>query len=132
MSKFCQWVQFSSGFTAPDSQVLDVAGDWISLGGVDLQINGALGLAFPDLTAENSHLLAKISQFLWDVGVDGFLPTLVTTSVENIQRSLAVIADFLPNQQSRCQNFGSTFRRAIFEFPKARRTPSRVFVTSNH
>ncbi|MDZ8185788.1 MAG: N-acetylglucosamine-6-phosphate deacetylase [Nostoc sp. ChiSLP02] len=73
---------------------LNVAGDWISLGGVDLQINGALGLAFPDLRTENAHLLEKITQYLWDVGVDGFLPTLVTTSVENIQRSLAVIANF--------------------------------------
>ncbi len=79
--------------TPTNLQVLDVAGDWISLGGVDLQINGALGLAFPDLTAENSQILAQIAQFLWDVGVDAFLPTIVTTSVENIQRSLAVIAD---------------------------------------
>ncbi|MEH2290448.1 N-acetylglucosamine-6-phosphate deacetylase [Nostoc sp.] len=78
------------------ASVIDVAGDWISLGGVDLQINGALGLAFPDLTAENAHVLQKITQFLWDVGVDGFLPTLVTTSVEKIQRSLAVIANFTP------------------------------------
>jgi N-acetylglucosamine-6-phosphate deacetylase len=78
-----------------DLQVLDVAGDWISLGGVDLQINGALGLAFPDLSAENSHQLVKICEFLWDVGVDAFLPTLVTTSVDNIQRSLAVISDFM-------------------------------------
>ncbi|MBD2679864.1 MULTISPECIES: N-acetylglucosamine-6-phosphate deacetylase [Nostoc] len=77
-----------------DTALLNVAGDWISLGGVDLQINGALGLAFPDLKAENAHLLEKITQYLWDVGVDGFLPTLVTTSVENIQRSLAVIANF--------------------------------------
>ena len=78
-----------------DLQVLDVAGDWISLGGVDLQINGALGLAFPDLSAENSHQLVNICQFLWDAGVDAFLPTLVTTSVDNIQRSLAVISDFM-------------------------------------
>ena len=84
--------------THEPAPILDVAGDWISLGGVDLQINGALGLAFPDLTTENSHLLAKISQYLWDVGVDGYLPTVVTTSVENIQRSLAVIADILPNK----------------------------------
>ncbi len=75
--------------------LLNVAGDWISVGGVDLQINGALGLAFPDLKTENAHLLEKITQYLWDVGVDGFLPTLVTTSVENIQRSLAVIANFI-------------------------------------
>ncbi|MDJ0735151.1 MAG: N-acetylglucosamine-6-phosphate deacetylase [Nostocaceae cyanobacterium] len=78
-----------------DRQVLDVAGDWISLGGVDLQINGALGLAFPDLNGDNAHLLPKICKFLWNAGVDGFLPTLVTTSVENIHRSLAVIANYL-------------------------------------
>lgn len=78
---------------AKDLQVLDVAGDWISLGGVDLQINGALGLAFPDLQAKNAQMLPTISQYLWDQGVDGYLPTLVTTSVENIQRSLAVIAN---------------------------------------
>jgi N-acetylglucosamine-6-phosphate deacetylase len=78
------------------TSVIDVAGDWISLGGVDLQINGALGLAFPDLTTENAHVLQKITKFLWDVGVDGFLPTLVTTSVEKIQRSLAVFANFTP------------------------------------
>jgi N-acetylglucosamine-6-phosphate deacetylase len=78
-----------------DLQVLDVKGDWISLGGVDLQINGALGLAFPDLQAENAHLLPKICEFLWNAGVDAFFPTLVTTGVENIQRSLAVIAKFM-------------------------------------
>ena len=79
----------------PDLQILDVEGDWISLGGIDLQINGALGLAFPDLTADDTDTLQKICQFLWNHGIDGFLPTLVTTSVEKIQQSLAVISDFL-------------------------------------
>jgi N-acetylglucosamine-6-phosphate deacetylase len=79
--------------------VIDVAGDWISPGGVDLQINGALGLAFPDLNLENSNVLPKISQFLWDQGIDAFLPTLVTTSVETIQRSLATLAPYV-NQAS--------------------------------
>ena len=32
-----------------EGEVLDVKEDWLSLGGVDLQINGGLGLAFPDL-----------------------------------------------------------------------------------
>jgi N-acetylglucosamine-6-phosphate deacetylase len=78
---------------------LDVTGDWVSLGGVDLQINGGLGLAFPDLTPENQHTLKKICQYLWHQGVDAFLPTLVTTSVDNIGRSLCVIADFVASQQ---------------------------------
>ena len=53
----------------PDLQVLDVAGDWLSLGGVDLQINGALGFAFPDLESKDSEILPKICQFLWNQGV---------------------------------------------------------------
>ncbi len=78
--------------------VLDVSGDWISLGGIDLQINGALGLAFPDLSDENCEKLEAIGQFLWSQGVDGFLPTIVTTSVENIQRSLSVLSPLLSSQ----------------------------------
>lgn len=81
------------------STTLDLAGDWISWGGIDLQINGALGLAFPDLCPEQGEKLAAIAQFLWQQGVDGFLPTLVTTSIENIQRSLQTLAD-LPSPSS--------------------------------
>ena len=82
------------------TQGLDVGGDRISLGGVDLQINGALGLAFTDLQADDSELLSKICQFLWQQGVDSFVPTLVTTSVENIKRVLATLTDFIDSQKS--------------------------------
>ncbi len=80
-------------------QVLDVGGDWVSSGGIDVQINGGLGLAFPDLSEENAEKLEDICRFLWEQGVDGFLPTLVTTSVENFQRSLAVLAKFMERQK---------------------------------
>jgi N-acetylglucosamine-6-phosphate deacetylase len=75
-------------------QIVDVSGDWISLGGVDLQINGALGLAFPDINEENTEMLPTICDYLWNCGVDAFLPTIVTTSVENIHLSLKLIAQF--------------------------------------
>jgi N-acetylglucosamine-6-phosphate deacetylase len=86
---------------------LDVAGDWISLGGIDLQINGALGLAFPDVQKEDCldgpslkrSRLAQVCDFLWEQGVDGFLPTIVTTSIENIHRSLAVFTEFMARQR---------------------------------
>ncbi|MGB3236846.1 MAG: N-acetylglucosamine-6-phosphate deacetylase [Geitlerinemataceae cyanobacterium] len=84
--------------TKPLTKTLDVAGDWLSLGGVDLQINGALGLAFTDVELGDMPKLAKICQFLWQQGVDGFLPTLVTTSVEKIQQSLAVFAECIARQ----------------------------------
>ncbi|NEP20655.1 N-acetylglucosamine-6-phosphate deacetylase [Moorena sp. SIO3I6] len=84
--------------TLPNPAILDVAGDWVSLGGVDLQINGGLGLAFTDVDFHHIPLLQDICQFLWHQGVDHFLPTLVTTSVEKIQRSLSVFAEFIPSQ----------------------------------
>lgn len=85
-------LQPQSSFTPADLLVLDLLGDWISFGGIDLQINGALGLAFPDLSFDTTSKLEAINQFLWQHGIDSYLPTLVTTSVENIQRSLSILA----------------------------------------
>ncbi|MFO7142287.1 N-acetylglucosamine-6-phosphate deacetylase [Arthrospira sp. PCC 8006] len=78
----------------PAAAVIDVGGDWISLGGIDLQINGGLGLAFPELTGENHQQLQGICEYLWHQGVDGFLPTIVTTTVEKFRRSLAILGEF--------------------------------------
>ncbi len=78
---------------------VDVEGDWLSLGGYDLQINGALGLAFTDVQRKHTQVLQKICHFLWQQGVDGFLPTLVTTSLDKIQESLGTIADFIAIQR---------------------------------
>ncbi len=77
-----------------DQSNLDLNGDYLSLGGVDLQINGGLGLAFPDLEFTDIDKLHDICRYLWETGVDGFLPTIVTTSIAKIQQSLAVIDKF--------------------------------------
>ena len=92
--------QSAKELSQESDKIIDAAGNWISLGGVDLQINGGLGLAFPDLDYHHLPLLQKIGQFLWKKGVDAYLPTIVTTSIENIQRSLSVIEDFLMAQKS--------------------------------
>jgi N-acetylglucosamine-6-phosphate deacetylase len=76
----------------PSQAHQDWQGDWLSLGGIDVQINGALGLAFPDLTTDNAHQLSAIGNYLWQQGVDGYLPTLVTSSVEAIHTALESLA----------------------------------------
>ena len=79
-----------------ESPQLDMAGDWISLGGVDLQINGALGVAFPDLEPGDEGTLVKICEFLWECGIDAFLPTLVTTAVGKMHQALTCLQNFNP------------------------------------
>lgn len=95
IQEVCPMDKIFKRVSPPDLQVLDVAGDWLSLGGVDLQINGALGLAFPDLKSKHLEFLPTVCQFLWNQGVDGFLPTLVTTSLDKFRGSLSTIAKFI-------------------------------------
>ena len=73
---------------------LDLHGDYLSQGGMDLQINGALGLAFPNLTYADIDKLHDICAYLWKTGIDIFVPTIVTTSIAKIQQSLSVIKKF--------------------------------------
>ncbi|MGK7949400.1 MAG: N-acetylglucosamine-6-phosphate deacetylase [Xenococcaceae cyanobacterium] len=91
----------NSNTQTTNKQIIDLQGDWLSLGGIDLQINGGLGLAFPDLELKDREKLELICNFLWQQGIDGFLPTIVTTSLEKIQRSLWVIAEFMNQQKEK-------------------------------
>ena len=95
IQEVCRMDKVFKRVSTPDLQILDAAGDWLSLCGVDLQINGALGLAFPDLENKHIEFLPEICQFLWNQGVDAFLPTLVTTSLDKFRRSLSTIANFI-------------------------------------
>ncbi|MGB3671125.1 MAG: N-acetylglucosamine-6-phosphate deacetylase [Phormidesmis sp.] len=88
----------SQSLSTPPRTAIDVEGDWITLGAIDLQINGALGLAFPDLRPDSLGKLQSICELLWQQGVSGFCPTLVTTSLENFHGSLAAIRLFQQQQ----------------------------------
>ena len=70
-----------------------------SQGAIDLQINGALGVPFNDLTSDRASKLPEICRFLYQQGIDGFLPTLVTTSIEQFHRSLFFLAEAIADQK---------------------------------
>ncbi|MEI6359962.1 MAG: N-acetylglucosamine-6-phosphate deacetylase [Synechococcus sp. ELA619] len=69
----------------------DWQGDWLSPAGVDLQINGGLGLAFPELTDADLPQLEALLELLWRDGVDAICPTLVTCAVAPLRQALAVL-----------------------------------------
>lgn len=79
----------------PQLRMIDLQGDWLSLGGIDLQINGALGLAFPEVQASDRNRLLAICRRLWEQGVDAFTPTLVTSSIAQFRQAIEAIADFV-------------------------------------
>jgi len=90
-------------------------GDWLSPMGLDLQINGGLGLAFPELTPADLPRLIELQELLWRDGVEAICPTLVTCGIEPLRQALAVLAQARSsqpdhargNQNHRCRLLGA-------------------------
>ncbi|MEB3348668.1 MAG: N-acetylglucosamine-6-phosphate deacetylase [Cyanobacteriota bacterium] len=86
----------------------DWAGDWLSPMGVDLQINGGLGLAFPELTPGDAPQLAQLLERLWADGVEAISPTLVTCGVAPLRQALTVLAGVrAAHRPGRCRLLGA-------------------------
>ena len=86
----------------------DWDGDWISPMGVDLQINGGLGLAFPELEPNDLPRLLELLELLWADGVEAICPTLVTCAVPALRQALAVLQQArLQHRPGRCQLLGA-------------------------
>ncbi len=83
-------------------------GDWLSPAGVDLQINGGLGLAFPELTPQELPQLEGLLELLWRDGVEAICPTLVTCSVKALRQALAVLETARQQHRAgRCRLLGA-------------------------
>ena len=86
----------------------DWQGDWLSPAGVDLQINGGLGLAFPELTDADLPELETLLELLWRDGVEAICPTLVTCAVAPLRQALAVLRAARQRHRSgRCRLLGA-------------------------
>ena len=95
---------------------VDWQGDWLSPGGVDLQINGGLGLAFPELSSGDLPRLLELLELLWRDGVEAICPTLVTCAVAPLRQSLAVLAEARERHQAgRAQLLGAHLEGPFLE-----------------
>ncbi len=82
--------------------------DWLSPMGVDLQINGGLGLAFPELTEKDLPQLLSLLDQLWKDGVEAISPTLVTCGIAPLRQALTVLrAARAEAQPRRCRLLGA-------------------------
>jgi N-acetylglucosamine-6-phosphate deacetylase len=83
-------------------------GDWISPRGIDLQINGGLGLAFPELTTTDLPRLRQLLERLWQDGVEAIAPTLVTCGLPPLRQALAVLREARQQHRpGRCRLLGA-------------------------
>ena len=83
-------------------------GDWLSPAGLDLQINGGLGLAFPELAPDDLPRLLELLELLWRDGVEAICPTLVTCAVGPLRQALAVLGEArAQHRPGRCQLLGA-------------------------
>jgi len=83
-------------------------GDRLSRRGIDLQINGGLGLAFTELTQQDLPKLLELLELLWRDGVEAIAPTLVTCAVAPLRQSLSVLRQARDRHQAgRCQLLGA-------------------------
>ena len=84
------------------------AGDRLSPRGIDLQINGGLGLAFPELEGSDVPRIEQLLELLWRDGVEAIAPTLVTCAVEPLRRALTVLREARNRHQpGRCRLLGA-------------------------
>ncbi len=83
-------------------------GDWLSPRGMDLQINGGLGLAFPELRAVDLPRLEELLDLLWRDGVEAIAPTLVTCGIAPLRQALAVLREARQHHRpGRCRLLGA-------------------------
>jgi len=104
----------------------DWEGDWLSPGGVDLQINGGLGLAFPELTEADLPRLEQLLELLWRDGAEAICPTLVTCGVAPLRQALSVLAEARRRHRpGRCRLLGAHLEGPFLEPARRGAHPSQ-------
>ncbi len=86
----------------------DWRGDWLSPMGIDLQMNGGLGLAFPELTFKNLPTLLDLLDRLWFDGVEAICPTFISCGLPSLRLGLEVLREARKeNSLARCKLLGA-------------------------
>jgi N-acetylglucosamine-6-phosphate deacetylase len=76
----------------PNTQVVDVKGQNLVPGFIDLQINGAFGMDF----TSHPDTIWQVGNQLPQFGITSFLPTIVSSPLETVQKAQAILRNGPP------------------------------------
>jgi N-acetylglucosamine-6-phosphate deacetylase len=83
----------SAGDLPSDIESIDLKGDYVTPGFIDLQVNGGVSNFFPnDLSVES---LKQISEDHLQFGTTHFLPTMITSSIEQTLQAIEVVKAYM-------------------------------------
>lgn len=86
----------------------DWKGDFLSPRGVDLQINGGLGLSFTKIDFKDINRLFELLDRLWKDGVEAISPTFVTCHLDQLRLGLSVLREARKHHvENRCELLGA-------------------------
>jgi N-acetylglucosamine-6-phosphate deacetylase len=80
----------SKSVASPSDSVIDLGGNTLFPGFIDLHIHGAIGV---DVNSATAGDLMRVSQFLATKGVTAWVPTLVPAAADEYERAIAAIAE---------------------------------------
>jgi len=83
---------------------IDPQRSFVSPGFVDIQVNGFAGVNFSDSQLEPEQAVSILSD-IWETGVTSFCPTLITNTLECLERNLRVL--------ERARQLDSRFSRSV-------------------
>ncbi len=89
-------IESSSADSANADSVIDLQGDTVFPGFIDIHIHGAVGI---DVNNANAAGLLRVSEFLASKGVTAWLPTLVPGPPGQYKRAVAAINEAMQQQQ---------------------------------
>ena len=90
-------IECSSADSTHADSVIDLQGDTVFPGFIDIHIHGAVGI---DVNRADASGLLRVSSFLASKGVTAWLPTLVPAPPEQYKQAVAAINEAMQQQQS--------------------------------
>ena len=83
-------------------------GDFLSPMGLDIQINGGLGLSFSDIHSISLEKISELQYHLWEDGIEAICPTIISCNLNSLRSGLSVLRQArLIKDSNKCEILGA-------------------------